>query len=171
MIKGNCQSFGIIKNYKQKSMSNFTILKKQNRRLRLFQVRKSYLKIKIQGRLLQDIYRNSICEMAEILKSGICRDHKHYTSFVSISINAKNHQHLLRKFLNKILGLTVAQNTIFCSINIHELTNTKLVAQVYGVWVSEFDDEIITFKEDNCLIQEDTFKDSWGGLLHFEVKK
>ncbi len=127
--------------------------------------------VEVEGIFMKEIFRKSLSGMADILKSNVCNSAKHYNCIMSVEIKADNHEKLLLSFLSNIIKLTTRCKNIFCYMNITELTNTKITAQVFGVYSGLLDYEITSIVDGQCIIREDINNNKWKSSILFEVKK
>lgn len=105
--------------------------------------------IQVRGYTLQELFKNSLKEMAQILKEGCCDGVDHYDCSMRIVISSNDTTCLLIDFLSDVLALSYIQKTLFCHVYFSELSATKVDAQLYGIWFDHFDEEIkgVTYHE------------------------
>ncbi len=127
--------------------------------------------IEFEGFALHEIFRKSLCQLADVLKTNICSSAKHYNNVMHVEIHAENREQLLFKFLNSILKLSAERKTIYCSMNIIDLNNTSLSAQVFGIWYDALDFEVKSIFESECIIQENSTNNCLKSSILFEIKK
>tara|TARA_R110000868_G_scaffold86347_7_gene242191 strand:+ start:1683 stop:2150 length:468 start_codon:yes stop_codon:yes gene_type:complete len=127
--------------------------------------------IEVDGVSLHEIFRKSLSGMAEVLKANTCNSAKHYNCIMNVEIKADNREKLLLNFLSNILKLTAARKTIYSSMNIKELTDNKIIAQVFGVWYDRLDYEIKSIIDGECIIRENLNNNNWKSSILFEIKK
>ncbi len=85
--------------------------------------------------------------MAHVLKPGCCSSAGNSNCVMNIEAVGKNPESLLLDFLCTTLQLTHLNQTIFCSMNVQELTQNRLVAQVFGQWFDALDNRINSIKD------------------------
>jgi len=96
------------------------------------------------GSTFQNLFDKSLKQMSCILKPGVCDEINHSNCIMTVKATGDNPEDLMSNFLNKILKWTYLHQTIFCYMNVNELTDTTLVAQVFGVWYNALDERIKT---------------------------
>lgn len=100
--------------------------------------------LRIEASSQQDLFKKSLRAMAHELKSGVCSGSNHSDCTMKVQVRSANMNTLLVDFLSKVLALTHTHHTIFCTLYFEKLTETQLVAQLYGNWFDNFDTEIKT---------------------------
>lgn len=105
--------------------------------------------LKIEGATLKKLFVNSLKGMNNILKDGFCEGVNRFDSQMTLEITAESRTTLLIYFLSEVLALTNIQKSIYCGVYFSYLSETRLVAQLYGTWFSNFDEDIkgITYHE------------------------
>lgn len=106
--------------------------------------------------------------MAHKLKKGVCSGSSHSDCLMKIQIEATNRKELLETFLSRVLTLTYANHTIFCTMYIEELSEKKLVAQLYGNWFDTFDNALKSVADQGLCIEEKD-DDTCKGSISFEL--
>lgn len=113
--------------------------------------------LKIEGTSLKDLFKNGLKGMNNILKEGFCDQVNRFDSQMTIEITSTNRTNLLIDFLSEVLALTNVQKSIYCGVYFCHISETKLVAQIYGTWFGNFDEDIkgITYHEADVHRNED----------------
>ncbi|MFX0557849.1 archease [Maribacter sp. CXY002] len=96
----------------------------------------------IIGSTFQNLFEKSLKQMSKILKPGACDELRHSNCVMEVTVNGDTPEELMVNFLNRILKWTYLHQTIFCYMNVKELTDSTLVAQVFGVWYHALDQKI-----------------------------
>ncbi|WP_281542259.1 archease [Maribacter aestuarii] len=124
--------------------------------------------ITVEGLSLQHLFKNSLRGLGHLLSPGACSSAKHYDCTMKIQVTAENSKDLLLNFLTEILALTHKHHTIFCTMYAEEITESKIVAQVYGTWFKNFDMKIKSIAKSKCYInRKEDF--SYTGTIVFEL--
>lgn len=124
--------------------------------------------IPIQGSSLQDTFKKSLRGLGHVLSPGSCSSATHYDCIMKVEIKASGHKALLVEFLEKVLRLTYSHKAIFCTMHVEEITNTKLVAQLYGTWFKSFDTQVKSLISDKCILKENE-DHSYKGVCVFQT--
>lgn len=104
-------------------------------------------RIKIEANSLGELLKKSLRGLSHELKPGLCSSSSHSDCTMKIKASSEDVKGLLVDFLSKVLALTHAHHTIFGTMYIEELTENKLIAQVYGNWFDRFDTRIQSIAE------------------------
>lgn len=154
-------------------MDYHTLPNRPHKKRRLLNSKISHTKIKFiefEGFTLHEIFRKSLLMLADILKANTCSSAKLYNNVMNVSIHADNREKLLFKFLTSILKLSAERKTIYCSMNILELNDTVLSAQVFGIWYDVLDHDVKSIFESECIIQENNMNNCIKSSILFEIK-
>ncbi|NAS12267.1 archease [Poritiphilus flavus] len=124
--------------------------------------------IKVEGFGLDDLFRNALKGMNNILKKGFCDTVKRFDCQMQIEVESTSKTCLLIDFLSEILTLSYVQKAIFCGVYFSHFSKNKLVATVYGTWFDQFEEEIkaITYHEAHIRRTE---KGLWETCIIFDV--
>lgn len=142
--------------------------KKRKRRPLESTVRSANTQIKVEGNSLQQLFNNSLRGMGHLLSPGSCSSATHYDCVMKVQVSAENVTKLLVAFLNKTLVLTHRHHAIFCTMYAEEITDKKVVAQIYGTWFKNFDAEIKSMADFKCNVnRKGDF--SYVGSMVFEL--
>lgn len=101
----------------------------------------------ITGNTVQNLFENSLRRMAHTLKPGCCSSAGHSNCVMNVEAVGEDSEGLLLDFLSKTLELTHSHKTIFCTMNVKQLTKNKLIAQVFGRWFDTLDNRIKSVKD------------------------
>ncbi len=108
--------------------------------------------ITVEASSLQELFKKSLKNMANTLKSKIYDPTRHTDCIMKIEVEALNSKNLLKKFLNQVLELTHEHHTIFCTMYIEELTENKINAQLFGNWFDVFDNKLKSIPENGIIL-------------------
>ena len=106
--------------------------------------------------------------MAHILKPGSCSAAGHYNCTMKVVALGDTTNRLMVDFLSKILRLTHLHQTIFCTMYLEEFSDTKLEAQVYGVWFDRFDTAIKEIDLYGCTVKK-TENGTWKSCIGYTL--
>jgi SHS2 domain-containing protein len=136
------------------------ILNKQhrhfNKNMDRIDIVKPQVTIQIEANSLRELFKKSLRSLANKLKYKIYNPTRHADCTMKIEVDAMNSEKLLKKFLNKVLELTFANHTIFCTMYIEELNENRLNAQLFGNWFDKFDKKIKYVPENGILMRSET---------------
>lgn len=147
-------------------LTDKTLENPRNQRLR-YSKSKTDVCIHIQASCLKELFRKSLRALAHKLKNGICNASSHSDCTMKVQVMATDSKVLLKEFLLQVLTLTHAQRTIFCTMYVVELTETKLVAQLYGRWFATFCNDFKTISK-HSLSMETEEEFPWKTVISFE---
>ncbi|WP_291871024.1 archease [Maribacter sp.] len=123
------------------------------------------IQITVVANSLENIFKKSLRGMAHELKKGGCSASSQSDYTIKVYASAKGYKGLLVDFLTKVLALTHAQHTIFCAMYIEELTEHRLVAQLYGKWFDNFDNKIKAVVEQGFKVEKKEDRYYMGSLV------
>ncbi len=122
-----------------------------------------------EARSGQGLFKSSLKGLADMLKPGLRNSADHYDCVMRVEAVADDFKGLLLSFLSRVLALTHRQKAVFCSLNIEELTETRIVAQVYGVWFGSLENDlkaIDRYKSEVC----NTANHTWSCSIPIEFE-
>lgn len=107
------------------------------------------IRMLIEGDSLEALFNAGLRGMANILKEDLCDLADRYEIKTRITINALDFTNLLVDFLSEVLSNSYAHRGIYCKLDILSMDKNELVADVFGVDVDEYDEEIkaVTYHE------------------------
>ncbi|NDV16235.1 hypothetical protein GO009_09375 [Muricauda sp. TY007] len=103
---------------------------------------KTEIEVKVLAPSLEELLRDNLGTMNNILKSGGCDNLDHFDCQMSAEISADNATDLLVDFLSDILSLTYMHKNLFCNVYFSELSENSISAHLYGKWMDGFDKRI-----------------------------
>lgn len=103
----------------------------------------------IQAASLPELFSAGLKGMSNILKEGVCNHHFKFNNKKTIQVSAADDTNLLIDFLSEVLSQTYANKTIYCKVHILSFTRQTIIADISGIPVNEFDEEIkaVTYHE------------------------
>lgn len=122
----------------------------------------------IKSDLLSNLFRESLTKMAYMLHPKADSSANHFDCVVQLEINQNNPGKLLAEFLDKTLKLTQLHHSIFSGVNFVDLSENKLVAQLFGIHHSDDESFMISVVKQNFRIERDG-KGGYVGYLSFNV--
>lgn len=107
------------------------------------------IRLKVTGRDLEEIFKNALIGMSNILQKDFCKKSAKYLIKEKISIISTDSTTLLIDFLSKVLTLSSIKKAIFCRMEIIKFQTNYLEAEVLGNRVESFDHDIkaVTYHE------------------------
>ena len=141
--------------------------RKKRRTLRPISPDQRKRQIEIEGNSLPALFKSGLRAMAHILKPGSCNAVGHYNCTMKVVASGDSTNRLMVDFLSKTLRLTHIHQTIFCTMHIEEFSDTKLVAQVYGVWFDRFDTAIEGIDLHGCTVKR-TENGIWSSCIGYK---
>ena len=126
------------------------------------------IRMKIQGSDLIELFQAGIIGMGNILKDGFCDKKAPATIKLKIELIAADSTCLLIDFLSEILSSSYVEKAIFCEVDFLRLTPGKMKAEIHGVRVENFDEEIkaVTYHEADVHCNE---KGYWETVVIFDI--
>ncbi|RPG37599.1 hypothetical protein [Flagellimonas sp.] len=90
--------------------------------------------IKVLAPTLGKLFKDNLGAMNDILKERACDKVTHFDCLMRLEVAASNTNDLLVNFLSGILELSFEQKALFCNVYFSELTEKKVVVQLFGIW-------------------------------------
>ena len=126
------------------------------------------IRMGIQGSDLMELFQAGAIGMGNILKEGICEKKARGPIKHKIEIKAVDPTCLLIDFLSEILSTSYAEKAVFCKVKFLKLTHETAIAEIQGVQVEEFDEEIkaVTYHEADV---HRTDNGHWETMVIFDI--
>lgn len=126
------------------------------------------LAIQVCAPTFEGLFKLGLEAMNGILKKDACQRFTHYDHTSRVVIRSTDRTSLLIDFLSEVLALSYIQKTLFCNVYFNELTETKLDAQLWGIWFDHFDEEIkgVTYHEAQVKCSEQNI---WSTNIIFDI--
>lgn len=107
------------------------------------------VRLKVEGDTLEELFTAALEGMAEIVKKGICRKRQAPSLKQRILVSSPNITALLIDFLSEVLTLSHENKAVFCRAEFSKLATNELEAEISGLKVGEFDEDIkaVTYHE------------------------
>lgn len=122
----------------------------------------------IQAESLPKLFSAGLKGMSNILKEGICDHTFKFNSKKTIKVSAADDTNLLVDFLSEVLSQTYANKIIYCKVHILSFTQQTIIADIFGVPVDVFDEEIkaVTYHEAHV---SKTSGKQWETYIIFDI--
>jgi hypothetical protein len=117
----------------------------------------------IKSCLLSNLFRDSLTKMAHMLHPGQIPLVNHFDCVIHMEIYQDTPGKLLAEFLDSILKLTKLHQSIFSGINFVDLSEKKLVAQLFGMRHKQDKNSLVSVAKEDCRIE----KDDIGGYIGY----
>lgn len=126
------------------------------------------IRMGIQGSHLIELFQAGVLGMGNILKEGICEKKAYDSIKYKIDIKAIDPTCLLIDFLSEILSTSYAEKIVFCKVKFLKLIHERAIAEIQGVKVEEFDEEIkaVTYHEADV---HRTDNGHWETIIIFDI--
>jgi len=107
------------------------------------------IKMRVEAKTLEELFKVAMRGMAEILKEGRCNERHNWPLEANISITSKDRTCLLIDFLSEVLSLSCSEKAIYCQLQITTLGAKKMEATIFGTAIDDLDEEIkaVTYHE------------------------
>ncbi len=120
-------------------------------------------RVKVFGKTKEELFRNAMLVMVEILKSPACakasagrqisippwRDKSQNLLRKKVSIKSPDIDSLLVDFLSEVLYQSQVNKVVYCDAEFSEFSDTEIEAEISGFKVDSFDEDIkaVTYHE------------------------
>ena len=127
------------------------------------------IRMELVGKSIQELYTLAVKGMCDILKKDFCAQTNTFNKKAIIETRASDYTNLLIDFLSEVLSNSYVEKSIFCKVNILELSEFKIKAEVIGSKVEMFDEEIkaVTYHEANLYRDEEN--QLWKTCIIFDI--
>ena len=107
------------------------------------------IRIRLSAKTLEELFQTALEVMAEILFPGILKTKTNIRNKEIITIEAPDSTTLLIDFLNDVLSHSYINKAVYFKVKFTKLSQTSLTAEVKGIFVEEFKEDIkaATFHE------------------------
>lgn len=126
------------------------------------------IRMTIEGETLQELFAAGVIGMGNILKEDFCEFEHLFNKGNRIETISMDHTSLLVDFLSDVLSLSSAEKAIYCKIQILKFSPKRIVADVFGMAIDKFDEEIkaVTYHEANV---RKNIEDHWETCIIFDI--
>ena len=126
------------------------------------------IRMLIEAEDLQNLFTESIKGMSNILKEAFCDKTFKIGLKKMIEVSAADHTNLLIDFLSDVLSNSYIENVIYCNAKIIEFSDHTIKAEISGMHVEVFDEEIkaVTYHEANIKKNNKGF---WETFIIFDI--
>jgi SHS2 domain-containing protein len=107
------------------------------------------VRLKIEGDTLDELFTAGMEGMFDFIKKGFCPTAKEFSISENIKFSSLDVTALLIDFLSTLLTFSQEKKVIFCRVKFLKLTDTEIEAEVSGVKVDSFDEDLkaVTYHE------------------------
>lgn len=125
------------------------------------------VRLKVEGDSLEELFTAALEGMTDIIKNKICNADE-FPVEEKIEVKSSNATNLLIDFLSEILTHSHIDHNVFCKIEFEELTENSLKANIQGIKVDGFDEDIkaVTYHEANVVKNE---KGNYETVIVFDI--
>jgi SHS2 domain-containing protein len=128
--------------------------------------------VRVRGKTLKELFRNSALTMFDIISRGKSENQKIRKSQLksyNIKQKAENREELFINWLNELLSLSATKELIFSDLQIHKLNPKNLQATVTGSPIKEYElnTEIKAATYHGLKLDKD--KSGWQAEVIFDV--
>lgn len=104
---------------------------------------------RVEAKDLKDLFATSVLGLFKLLREDLSPDATEPKISDSLELKAQDETALLVDFLSEILTLSHIHKTVFIRSDIKEINSNKVRADIYGIRVDYFDEEIkaVTFHQ------------------------
>ncbi len=126
------------------------------------------LRLKVYGKDLPELFENAALGLAHVLKEGAEKKLKLARGAEKISTEGDGVETLLVSFLNQILSLSNINKKVYPKVKILYFSPQKIEAQISGIPVSGFDEDIKAVSFHEVRIEKNE-EDIFNATLVFDV--
>ena len=126
------------------------------------------IRMLIHAKTLEELFKNGVKGMGNILKEGFCESSHEINTKVMIEVKAADNTSLLIDFLSDVLSQSYIENVVFWDIEIIELTEYKIRAKLSGTQVEIYDEDIkaVTYHEAHVTTNDQGY---WCTSIIFDI--
>ena len=112
------------------------------------------LRLKVYGKGPEELFQNAAYGLASILFNDVRKKEKFLRGAGKISVEALDQETLLVNFLNEVLTKSIIDKKIYPRVKILRISPRAVEAQVYGVAVNHFDEDVKAVSYHDVIIKE-----------------
>lgn len=107
------------------------------------------IRIRLDANTIGGLFQAGVLSLAEILKPGFCTKQKEFPVRAELKVESLDSTALLVDFLSDILTLCHTNQVIYCKVEVQHLSETDILAKLFGSPVDRFEDDIkaVTYHE------------------------
>ena len=126
------------------------------------------VRMKIKAGTIAALFEAGLKGMGNLLRHGACDSDEGEEVAHVFEVQSPDVTALLIDFLGEALTLCHAMKTVFCKVELENMTNTSLTAEVYGNRVPAFDEDIkaVTYHEANIHLNN---KNEYETVIVFDI--
>jgi len=139
------------------------------------------LRIRVFGSSPKELFENALYAMAYIQKPDIVKQSilskikgkitsiiRQKNIYKEIEIESMDYNTLLIDFLSEVLSQSDSENAVFFKVKFKEFSENKLVGEIWGIRVDEFDEDIkaVTYHEVEV---KEVAPGKWESLIVFDI--
>lgn len=126
------------------------------------------IRMVVKAKTLEELFRLSVMGMSAILKENACDKFYKADNKITIEVAALDYTNLLIDFLSEVLSYTYIENAIFCEVNFLKFSGHTLKAEVSGMHIQQFDEEIKAVTYHEADVHKDTTS-HWRTGIIFDI--
>ena len=126
------------------------------------------IRMKIEAATLEDLFTIGVEGMSNILIEGYCKKNLKLKLKRSIKIQSSDYTCLLIDFLSEVLSHSYTDKAIYCGVNSIFLSEYEINAEITGVPIEKFHEEIKAVTYHEAQVQKNR-KDLWETLVIFDI--
>lgn len=126
------------------------------------------IRMKIEAATLEDLFTIGVEGMSNILIEGYCKKSLKFKLKRSIKIQSSDYTCLLIDFLSEVLSHSYTDKAIYCGVNSIFLSEYEINAEITGVPIEKFHEEIKAVTYHEAQVQKNR-KDLWETLVIFDI--
>lgn len=126
------------------------------------------IRMLIEGETLQRLFVAGIKGMGNILKEGICDHTSEFDHKKVIKTISNDNTNLLVDFLSDVLSHCYANKAVYCKLDLLSFKKYEITANVFGVPVNQFDEEIKAVTYHEAQIKKNK-NNQWETCIIFDI--
>ena len=126
------------------------------------------IRMLIEGGSIQELFHAGLKGMSHILNETICDTNDQFSIKTKIEVRSMDTTLLLVDFLSEVLSHSYANNCIYCDVEVRELEEQYLLAEVSGKETAYFDEEIKAVTYHEAAVKKNE-QGRWETLIIFDI--
>ena len=126
------------------------------------------IRMKLETATPEELFRAGLLGMSQILNENFCREQREFPVRVSVSLTAPDLTCLIVDFLSEVLSISYTERALFCKMEVVEISETKLTANIYGAHNSHLDEEIKAVTYHEAQVLQNRAK-NWETVIVFDI--
>ncbi len=126
------------------------------------------LRMKVEAASLEELFKAGLLGMSQILNERFCQEQEELPICIPITLTASDLTCLMVDFLSEALTISYTKNALFCSMEVIDISESNITANLYGAKNFDLDEEIKAVTYHEARVLENTLN-NWETVIVFDI--